>query len=153
MAELLGLGIIGTGAAVYYLSQPYHDMILRAAILAKDLTRYKCRHYTATYFENGITTDVPANNTLEIKYYLRDIPYTIVVPKKRGPHAISRVLDINDENITDLVRPKLGPCGNFHGIPTTPKMLGYHDGLFVCYRQGAKTFYQGTDTIKIEIRA
>lgn len=150
MAELLGLGLIGTSAIVYYLSRPYHDVISRAVILAKDLTRYKCRYYTAIYFENGITTDVPANNTLEIKYYLRDIPYTIVVPKKRGPHAISRVFDINNENITDKIRPMLGPYGNFHGILTTPKMIGYHDGLFVSYRQGSKIFYQGTDVIKIE---
>jgi len=97
-----------------------------------DFILYKCRIVSTEMFENGLVLD--KGNTIEIVYYLRDTRYVIVVKKNRGPRSITKVVKIDGVDITDEIRQKLGPYGGFHNIPTTPKMLGYSDGIEVLYR-------------------
>ena len=60
--------------------------------------------------------------------------YRIVIPRVRGPSRVSNVLSVVDsttfEDVTDEVKEIMGPCNNFHGIPTSPKMLGYSKLIF-----------------------
>ena len=124
---------------------------------------FKCRMYSTELFENGLIID--KGQTIEIVYYLRDTRYTIVTPKKLGLRPILRfetttdggasadVIGGDSTDVSESIREKLGPYGNFHNIPTTPKMLGYPDGLVVTYRKGRGTTrtYAANEIISLEI--
>lgn len=111
-----------------------------------DFALFKCRMYSTELFENGLVID-HGGPTIEIIYYLRDTRHRIVTPKRTGPRPILRIESSDGHDL----REKLGPYGNFHGIPTTPSMLGYPDGVNVTYRSGRRVVtYTGNDPIAIE---
>jgi len=85
------------------------------------------------------------------KHYLVHYPYgihwyTIMIPRNRVPCNFSRVFGVNEESrsdsegieveITDHIKSLMGPCYNFHGIPTSPKMLGYQKIIFEGFDSG-----------------
>jgi len=51
--------------------------------------------------------------------------YKILTPRRRGPCKFNRVTDQDGNDATESIKQFAGPSHNFHGIPTTPKMLGY----------------------------
>lgn len=116
-----------------------------------DFCLYKSRLYITELFENGLVIDRGPN--LEIVYYLRDTRYRILTPKKPGPRPILRLVNAaNSEDVTEFVRERLGPYGNFHNIPTTPEMLGYTEGLQVVYRRNHQIVeYRPDDVIKLTV--
>ena len=56
--------------------------------------------------------------------------YKILIPRKRGPCQIVDITDQDGNDVKDQILQFLGPGYNFHGIPTTPKMLGYKSLTF-----------------------
>lgn len=59
--------------------------------------------------------------------------YRVVFPDgPRGPCSIRCVETWEREDVTEDVMEKLGPFHNFHGIPTTPGLLGYTRLHFHC---------------------
>lgn len=56
--------------------------------------------------------------------------YKILIPRKRGPCEIMDIHDQDGNNVTDTILQFMGPGHNFHGIPTTPKMLGFESLTF-----------------------
>ena len=110
-----------------------------------DFTLFKCRIYSTELFENGLVIDRGGPN-IEIIYYIRDTRHRIVTPKRAGLRPILRINgSITRSSEIDL-REKLGPYGNFHGIPTTPAMLGYSD-INVTYRQGRRNITYSDDEV------
>jgi hypothetical protein len=78
---------------------------------------------------------------LSPKYYKIHYPYgvnwyTIIVPRKRGPYRITEIYGFTYSDpeeqltITKSINKIMGPSHNFHGIPTSPKMLGYKKIIF-----------------------
>jgi hypothetical protein len=108
--------------------------LVSLAIL-KDFALFKCRIYLANLFENGLVID--HDRRMEIIYYIRDTQYSIVTPKHPGRRPILHIEGYHDPESSDRIdlREKLGPYGNFHGIPTSPSLLGF-SGVEVTYRKG-----------------
>ena len=71
--------------------------------------------------------------------------YTIIFPRVRGPAKFSHVIS-QDDVVTDNIKKVAGPSHNFHGIPTTPGMLGYHILIFH-YRNGDTRLFGRNDII------
>jgi|SRR5579862_3210913 len=99
------------------------------------------------FYGSVITKD---ENTIKIKYYCDGEIYSVVTPIILGPRPIRKITKLSGEEI--LLREYLGPYGNFHGIPTIPKMLGIDENIIVCYRKNKKNIEYGPDEIiKINI--
>ena len=60
-------------------------------------------------------------------YYDGSLRYCVIFPVRRGTSSISYVLDENGNNVTEKIIEAMGVGKNFHGIPTTPRMIGYHN--------------------------
>jgi hypothetical protein len=89
-------------------------------------------------------------NIMKIKYYCDGEIYSVVTPIILGPRPIRKITKINGEEI--LLREYLGPYGNFHDIPTTPKMLGIDENIIVYYRKHRENIeYRPDEIIKIII--
>ena len=83
-------------------------------------------HYTGLY---KITSQ---GGIFEIEYTTSHKTYKIRFPKY-ARNYISYVLDNNEKRITADFLCYLGPGNNFYSIPTTPKMLGWNEGITVGY--------------------
>lgn len=126
-----------------YISPYIHDACMKIyniAAVASEYFHMKCRLRVAAYFENG---DVNANReTTEISYYIRDTKYKMVLRNRRGPRNICSVNGMREF-------PALGPYGDFHGINTTPAMIGFPDGCYVEYRGSKIINYTGDSVITV----
>ena len=92
---------------------------------------FKIQSCVVQHFENGL---VVKKKHYEITYNDGDRKYQIRFPKHRGVRQIIRVETTEEpKDITDDILKLLGPSHNFHGIPTTPELLGY-DSLKIYYR-------------------
>ena len=57
--------------------------------------------------------------------YNRYHNYKILCKRERSRCRILQIINQHDENVTDIIKPYMGPAFNFHGIPTSPSDLGY----------------------------
>jgi hypothetical protein len=89
---------------------------------------YQTRHL-ATYLLSR--EDAEIHHAYFVIHYAHNCHnYKIIAPRKRGPCRFQQLLgaraggDGTFEDVTAEVKVVMGPSHNFHGIPTTPKMLG-----------------------------
>ena len=73
--------------------------------------------------------------------------YRIIFKKNRMNNIVGAYY--NNADITDTILEYLGPGYNFYGIPTTPRMLGYVDGITIENRRGERKRYGCDDTIVV----
>ena len=86
------------------------------------------------------TSDATQTHSLEpyahkhvITYVHAGQSYQVVFPDGlRGPCSIRCVETREQEDVTEDIFEKMGPFHNFHGIPTTPGLLGYTCLYFHC---------------------
>lgn len=104
------------------------------------ITSY-CKGLTHFYWQRP-------NEDIEIhhKHYILNYQhgfdkYKVLFPRRRGPCKFEKILDENGVDVTSEITPFMGPSHNFHGIPTTPCMLGHseltfilNDGDYIVYR-------------------
>jgi len=81
-----------------------------------------------------------------LTYFHGDRKFRVKFPKKRGPRSITLIETLDDKNVTKEVIEMMGPSHNFHGISTSPLLLGYN-GLKITYRNGMVSYYLKDDTI------
>ncbi len=112
--------------------------------MLKDLAVLEVRCWLIKNMELGDLQVLPKKYILT--YYVGSRRYKIHFPKKRGPRNIVSVRT-NDTCITEEVFEAMGPSHNFHGIETTPELLGYPHGVTVKYRVGKTVHYEKTETI------
>ena len=69
--------------------------------------------------------------TCEMTFYDGAQRYKIVFPRKRGPSCVVKVMHGAGAgfDVTNEVVELMGPCHNFYGIPVSPAMLRFPDGL------------------------
>jgi len=56
--------------------------------------------------------------------------YKIIVPRNRQPFILNSIVDEHDNDVKSTIVPFMGPNHNFHGVPTTPQMLGFEKLTF-----------------------
>jgi hypothetical protein len=87
----------------------------------------------------------------ELEYYYGSKRYRVIYPKRRGPRPFTQVTTSDDVDITNEIYEAMGPANNFHGIPTTPKMLGYPstevEYIKMKYKDGSIREYRDSDII------
>jgi hypothetical protein len=82
----------------------------------------------------------------QLSYVHQGIDYHVLIPLKKGPRKIVRITDGDQEDVTDQVKPYLGPNEDFHGIEITPGHLEY-DTLTFHTRYGNVYNFNSDDTI------
>lgn len=112
-----------------------------------EFVKLKTRMWVQRSLETGVLTH-PKGKFCELVYHQGTSRYIVRFPKTRGPGKVSMVLDENEEDVTSKIREYMGPCHNFHGIITTPKVLGYKK-LSFSLRDGRKLDFEGDDLITI----
>jgi len=89
------------------------------------LAKTTVRNYIISVFGLGyLKSD---GKYIEIDYCDGEVNYTVRFLKKRGPSKIHSIKNSEGEDVTLEIKKYMGPCYNFHGIPTTPKDLGYRE--------------------------
>lgn len=88
----------------------------------------------------------------EIDYVLHEELYHFRVYGQRGPYTrrVLQVINEKDEDITEEVRPYLGPLEDFHGHIFTPSRLGCQQ-LTINLYNGETLEFQADDPIVIKI--
>ena len=70
----------------------------------------------------------------EITYYRGITQYKLRYPRNiTGPRKIRKIITSSGTDITDIIFKYMGPDKDFHGIKTTPKLLGYQENIIVEY--------------------
>lgn len=113
---------------------------------AKELLLLKCRLWLSENLDLG-NLKVIDRQSYELTYYHGAQRYKVIFPRKRGPRKITSVSTQEEENITEKIFEAMGPCGNFHGVPTTPHLLGFPKGFKVSYRTGEIVYVLGDTSI------
>jgi uncharacterized protein DUF5772 len=84
--------------------------------------------WLANVLNMGKVTVMPTY--IQITYQYGTETYHCRIPKRRGPSTYTQITcQASDgswnRDVSKELAPLLGPQGNFHGIPTTPRLLGY----------------------------
>jgi len=88
------------------------------------------------------------NKTVVISYVLQGKLYKIVVKPRKGPNSVLLVLDEENNDISDLVLPFLGPNQDWHKKEFTPHFWGKKTISFELSTGEQKTFSEH-DTIQL----
>ncbi len=62
-------------------------------------------------------------NKYEISYVIHGKVYKMVAKVRRGPRRVLQVIDEEDNDVTELIDPYLGPNGDFHNSYITPNFF------------------------------
>jgi hypothetical protein len=79
-------------------------------------------------------------NKYEISYVIHGKVYKMIAKVRRGPKKVLQVIDENDEDITDLIDPYLGPNCDLHNSCITPNFFGKRILIFNLGDGESKTF-------------
>lgn len=85
----------------------------------------------------------------QLEYVYNDTMYRIIIPIKRGPKHIVSVYDENMQDITNQIRPYLGPNEDFHSVETTPRQLNHKQLHFLLRNENMVTFNEN-ETIYVK---
>jgi hypothetical protein len=114
--------------------------------MVKEYCYMRIRHFFSHTFESGCVNKRSADGVTEVIYFEGDEKYIIVFPIKKGIRSIKSITPKSiypykehqrspeNDAIMSNIKFCMGPFGNFHGIPTTPKMLGFDQPLVVEYK-------------------
>jgi len=80
-------------------------------------------------YTNNTVTCV-GKNKYEISYVINRKLYKFHTQVKRGPVPILQIIDHDDNDVTRIVLPYMGPKFNGHTIASTPDILGYRSLSF-----------------------
>jgi hypothetical protein len=93
--------------------------------VAKDFILYRVRGYISRIFSSGLLIRHKELAYIDLIYHDGLNTYTVRSPKQRRPKPFATVKNQDGIDVTNEVNKFIGPSHNFHGIPTTPCMLGY----------------------------
>ena len=82
----------------------------------------------------------------KVTYVIKGKTYTMIVKPTRGPQKILLVLDENQEDVSHLIFPYLGPEDNFHNKIYTPKFFEREELVFE-FSDGSEKVFRVDDDI------
>ena len=85
----------------------------------------------------------------DLSFQLHNIPYRIRFARRLGPARYTRIENSAGDEVTKYVNQFAGPCRNFYGIPTTPRMLGF-ESLTIFWRRSKYVTFSENEPIILE---
>jgi hypothetical protein len=83
----------------------------------------------------------------EVTYIIKGKIYKMIVTPNRGPRKVLVVSDENQEEISSLIFPYLGPEDKFHGQIYTPKFFKRKELIFELSNGNEKIFSENEDIL------
>jgi hypothetical protein len=117
--------------------------------ILKEFIIFKLRLSASYYLKTGLLKS--DGKQYELVYYNGDVKYKIRFSKNRGVRQICHIETHVRVNVTSEILELMGPGLNFYGIPSTPSLLGWNEGLFIKYRNGQEIFYNTNEVIKLKV--
>lgn len=116
--------------------------------ITKELILYKTRTYILNMMATGLVVRYPPTMSYtDLVYHDGSDLYTVRFPKRRGPRPFTSVSNEKGEDVSDVLIKYMGPYNNFHGIPTTPFMLGFVELSFKNSRTDTTQTFGSYDVI------
>ena len=115
----------------------------------KDFCMLKLRTKISNSLETGLLIKPSKYHFYDLIYYDDLNRYIVRFPKVRGPSNISQILTNDVIDVTNKVKEYMGPSHNFHGIPTTPDMLGFDSLTFVMIDGATIKFEQNEEITSV----
>ena len=122
---------------INFLSKLLYDVIHIKEVVA-ELCGYHCK-----------LTESEVKGYADLSFLLNHTPYRIRFKRQFGPPSYTRIEKKNGGAVTNYVAQFAGPCRNFYGIPTTPRILGF-ESLKVFFRSGKSETFLENDPIILE---
>ena len=94
-------------------------------------------------------TEAEVKGYADLSFLINYTPYRIRFKRQLGPPSYTRIENKDGEVVTNYVAQFAGPCRNFYGIPTTPRILGF-ESLKVFSRTGKSETFLENDPIILE---
>lgn len=88
------------------------------------------------------------NGQYLVTYVIKGKTYKMVVKPVRGPRKVIIVSDNNDEDVSYLIFPFLGPEENFHGKVYTPEFFDKEELIFEL-SNGSEKIFKADEEIKL----
>ncbi len=104
--------------------------------------------YKSVCLSNSLTKVTSNVYTLDYKYLGK--PYSLLLKVRRGPRQIQSIVDDEGNDVTEEVRPFLGPNENGHllHVPVTPILMGY-PSLTLHTLKGETRTFRGEECIAV----
>lgn len=112
-----------------------------------DLCFFKARNYLSRRFEIGWLV-YDGRGFYDLSYFEGVTPYKVRFPRKRGPRSFSSSTS-GEKDVTGDILTFAGPSHNFHGIPTTPKLLGL-DSLTLVFSEDRSITFEKDEVIRLD---
>ena len=99
-------------------------ILIKAMLLLCRIMLLKC----IAYFDPRVIK--LEKNKYEINYVIGNKLYKFQTKIKRGPSMVLQVIDGEYNDITELIKPYIGPNRDFHNIKYTPESLNFNELVF-----------------------
>ena len=98
---------------------------------------------------NSTIVHIGGNKYL-VKYIIKGKTYKMIVKLRRGPKRVMMVSDKNQEDVSHLIIPYLGPEEDFHGKTYTPTFFK-KDELVFEMSNGSELIFGKSDSINLDV--
>ena len=88
------------------------------------------------------------NNTYEISYTLNNKIYKFIVKQKKGPHPVSKITGLDNQDITNEIIPFIGPNHDWHNYNYSPLILN-HNNLKIHLSNGNEKNFLNNEILKL----
>lgn len=111
-----------------------YKLIAVVVVISPVATKYAIRKLLEWYcaWKTRSSIEIYNRKIGIVSYLYKGNLYKIFIPIRKSPPKIACVLDNDGNDVTEQIRPFLGPGDKFYtSISVTPRMLGY-EGLSFC---------------------
>jgi hypothetical protein len=103
-----------------------------------------------SFIQYANSTVVPVKGgKYKVIYVIKGKTYKMIVKPTRGPRKVMLVHDGNQEDVSYLIFPYLGPEENFHGEIYTPRFFEMDELVFELSDGTEKVFHKDDDIVLI----
>ena len=99
-------------------------------------------------YMNSTITQIGKNKYL-VTYIINGKTYKMLVIPKRGPRSVLMISDENQEDVSHMIVPYLGPEENFHGEVYNPEFFNKKELIFNM-SNGDELIFSSNDKIKLK---
>ena len=108
---------------LYNLVSTRHTSKFIIVLISIQMLYQSCYQSLVQYLDNSITKI--DKNKYELKYIINGKLYKKIITPTRGPSPIICITNENDDDITEIILPYIGPNNDFHNEKFYPNFFGF----------------------------
>ena len=108
----------------------------------------KASYISFIQYMNNSVRPIEGGKSYEITYVINRRIYKLIVTPTRGPAPIMQISNDNEQDVTDIVLPYMGPQYDWHYREFAPKFFGYKSLTFEL-ADGSERTYEDSDSFPV----